>query len=305
MRLSPRSDTLCPHSRWDGWKNYFLTKDNMKKLFLVLWLLLLPLQALFASDNETEKLQWHLNRVEWILRKVDTSSLTEEQRNNRSSMLDLLHSYTKIGKFPNNDRFPWQSIPFFRGSNGNLCAVGYLMDHDPDYQSFIEQVVNTNNHLQLMDIQSNPVINSWEKKYGFNTLELAMIQPTYGFETCWFRYIVYCDNFIGLFPDIKDFFSRFSLNPYILLNDTLNPGDYRNPYYYIKDYNRISWIYFIIFVADFLAIITSLILLLYLYPRRQSISSEWKWKYYGVLFKVLIAFILLFQLIIYCLKVLY
>lgn len=151
----------------------------MKKLFLILGFFLIPVHALFASDAETEKLQWHLGRVEWILRQVDTSSLTQEQKENRTNMIDRLHSYTEAWKFPNNDKFPWESVPFFRGSNGNLCAVGYLMDADPDYQSFIENIVNTTNNVRIMDVQSEPTLNAWAKKYGFSLLELAMIQPTY------------------------------------------------------------------------------------------------------------------------------
>jgi hypothetical protein len=94
-------------------------------------------------------------------------------------MLDRLHSYTEDGKFPNNDKFPGESVPFFRGSNGNLCAVGYLMDADPEYKPFIENIVKSNNNVELMDVQNDPTVNAWAKKYGFSILELAMIQPHY------------------------------------------------------------------------------------------------------------------------------
>ena len=94
-------------------------------------------------------------------------------------MLDLLHVYIQAGKFPNNDKFQGQYAPFFRGSNGNLCAVGYLMNYDPEYQSYVETIVKINNNVNIMDIQHDPILEKWEKKYGFNTLELAMIQPTY------------------------------------------------------------------------------------------------------------------------------
>jgi len=53
------------------------------------------------------------------------------------------------------------------------------MDADPDYQSFIENIVNTTNNVRIMDVQSEPTLNAWAKKYGFSLLELAMIQPTY------------------------------------------------------------------------------------------------------------------------------
>lgn len=155
----------------------------MKKLLLALLFLLIPINALFATDYETEKIQWHLDRVETILRKVDTSFLTSEQKINRLKMLDRLHLYTEAWKFPNNDTFTGKSVPFFRWSNGNLCAVWYLMDGDIEYKSFIENIVKTNNNFEIIDAQDNPIINAWAKKYGFSIIELAMIQPTYGAKT--------------------------------------------------------------------------------------------------------------------------
>ena len=53
------------------------------------------------------------------------------------------------------------------------------MDADPDYKSFIETIVQTNNNVRIMDVQDNPTLNMWAKKYGFSILELAMIQPHY------------------------------------------------------------------------------------------------------------------------------
>ncbi len=44
----------------------------MIKILISLGLLFLPFHTIFASDIETEKIQWHLNRVENILKKVDT-----------------------------------------------------------------------------------------------------------------------------------------------------------------------------------------------------------------------------------------
>lgn len=167
----------------------------MKKIIILLGLLFFPLYSTFALDTETEKIQWHLDRVEWILRKVETPSLTEDQKLNRTKMLDLLHAYTEVGKFPNNDKYPGVSVPFFRWSNGNLCAVGYLMNNDPEYRWFVESVVTQNNTVQIMDIQNDPTVKSWAKKYWFSTLELAMIQPTYGwkYQECSMRHINNCN----------------------------------------------------------------------------------------------------------------
>ena len=53
------------------------------------------------------------------------------------------------------------------------------MDADPEYKTFIENIIKTNSNIKIMDIQDNPVINTWARKYGFNIVELAMIQPHY------------------------------------------------------------------------------------------------------------------------------
>lgn len=165
----------------------------MIRIIISLVLFFATSHTIFASDIETDKIQWHLNRVEWILRQVDTGSLLKEQSDKRTLMLDRLHSYTEAGKFPNNDLFPWKSIPFFRWSNGNLCAVGYLMDGTPENKIFIENIVNTNNNIRIMDAQSNPIINKWANEYGFSILELAMIQPTYNFN-CGIKIFGSCFN---------------------------------------------------------------------------------------------------------------
>lgn len=157
-------------------------KKILWKLLFVSAMLILTINTVSAFQNidtEKERLQWHLDRTENILRKVDTSNLNQNQKENRTKMLDLLETYTKEWKFPNNDTFPWEYVPFFRWSNGNLCAVWYLMYSDPEYKDYVDTVVKTNNNVQVMDIKNDTVFNSWLEKYGFNQLEAAMIQPSY------------------------------------------------------------------------------------------------------------------------------
>lgn len=172
----------------------------MKKIFLLLLCIFAPIHNIFAIDSEVEKLQWHLNRVEWILRQVDTSELSTIQKENRTKMLDLLHSYTEAGKFPINDTLPNIYAPFFRWSNGNLCAVWYLMNNDPEYREFVDKTALNNNNIKIMDIQKNWVINSWAEKYGFSILELAMIQPTYDYcqynRCCWIEIWFICMDLV-------------------------------------------------------------------------------------------------------------
>jgi len=67
------------------------------------------------------------------------------------------------------------------------------MDSDPEYTTFIENIVKTHNNIKIMESQNDPMIQKWANKYGFSILELAMIQPTYEFmDKCRLSNTQYC-----------------------------------------------------------------------------------------------------------------
>ena len=80
------------------------------------------------ETDESSRLQTHLKYVENLLRSKDISSLTKEQTVNRLKMLDLLNDYWTAGAFPKNYDYPDQRIPCFIDKDGNICAVGYLIE---------------------------------------------------------------------------------------------------------------------------------------------------------------------------------
>ena len=152
----------------------------MKKIILWIITFFIFISISFAWNNsEVEKLQWHFERLDWILRAVDTSNLTTTQKENRIKNLDLLKKYSLEWNFPNNDKFPWEYVPFFKWSNWNLCAVWYLMNNNPEYKDFVKNISETNNNIKVMDIKNNKIFDSWLQKNGFTKLEAAIIQPTY------------------------------------------------------------------------------------------------------------------------------
>ena len=120
----------------------------------------------------------HLEYVETILRKKDISSLTKEQRNKREALLDLLHEYWTNGVFPKNYDYTDQRKPCFIDKDGNICAVGYLVEQTTNRET-ATKINDKYKYNELLDMEGQ-LINDWVKTNGLTKEECAMIQPTYG-----------------------------------------------------------------------------------------------------------------------------
>lgn len=134
-----------------------------------------------APNEETDeiiRLQTHLNYVEKILRSKDISSLTVEQKQNRAQMIALLNKYSKAGVFPKNYDHPNQRIPCFIDKNGNICAVGYLIEQTAGRQ--VAEKINSKFKYDNLLVMNDNDIESWIQQSGLTKEECAMIQPAYG-----------------------------------------------------------------------------------------------------------------------------
>jgi hypothetical protein len=132
-------------------------------------------------NNETDentRLQTHLKYVEQLLRNKDISSLTVEQKENRKKMLDLLNEYWTAGVFPKNFDYPDQRIPCFIDKNGNICAVGFLIEQTAGRQ--VAEEINSKFKYEYLLAMNDPKIDSWVLASGLTKEECAMIQPAYG-----------------------------------------------------------------------------------------------------------------------------
>jgi hypothetical protein len=127
--------------------------------------------------DETLRLQTHLNYAENQLRKSDVSHLTEKQLENRQTALNFLHEYWTNGVFPKNYDYSDQRIPCFIDKEGNICAVGYLIEKTAG-RTVAEKINNKFKYEYLLAMNDNG-IDSWMDTYGLTKKECAMIQPTY------------------------------------------------------------------------------------------------------------------------------
>ena len=150
------------------------------------------------ETDESSKLQTHLKYVEKLLRSKDISSLTKEQKENRLKMLDLLNEYWTAGIFPKNYDYPNQRIPCFIDKDGNVCAVGFLIEQTAGRQ--ITEEINSKFKYEYLLAMNDQKIDSWIQESGFTKEECAMIQPTYG-PSPRDNYILpaygFCSSFIG------------------------------------------------------------------------------------------------------------
>jgi hypothetical protein len=131
-----------------------------------------------AYTPELARIQSHLCYVEGLLRQQDVSHLNPAQQYKRSVALDLLHTYWTAGVFPVNYDYPGERKPCFIDRDGNICAVGYLVQETAG-REVAEQINTQHQYDYIMDMHE-PVVNAWAGENGFTLEECAMIQPSYG-----------------------------------------------------------------------------------------------------------------------------
>ena len=131
-----------------------------------------------AATNEQERIQTHLSYVEQLLRTADATNLTNNQQANRTFILDILHQYWTAGIFPTNRDYPDQRRPCFIDADGNICAVGYLIEQTKGRQ--LAEDINARHQYDFLLDMKEPAIEAWADEYGLTLEECAMIQPTYG-----------------------------------------------------------------------------------------------------------------------------
>lgn len=133
------------------------------------------------ETNEDLRIQTHLKYVEKLLNQKDVSQLTKAQQKNRQKMLKLLNEYWEVGEFPKNYAFSDQRKPCFIDKNGNICAVGYLIEQTAGRQ--IAEEINSKYKYDYILAMKDQTIDTWVQSSGLTKKELAMIQPAYGYQS--------------------------------------------------------------------------------------------------------------------------
>ena len=130
------------------------------------------------ETDETLRIKTHLAFVENLLRSRSTEHLTKKQKNNRKKMLDLLHDYRTAEAFPSNHDYENQRRPCFIDDEGNICAVGYLVEQTAGYDA--AALINEDFKYEYVMKMESEALVEWVEQSGLSVEECAMIQPTYG-----------------------------------------------------------------------------------------------------------------------------
>lgn len=116
---------------------------------------------------EKKRIQLHLKKVEEDLR---------EKENGNLKVLDQLKNYRHNGEFPSNPDFRKRE-PYFVGSKGIPCAVGYLMLKDGE-KDLVNRIREEKNNLYLEDTDDDKILN-WIDESPLSREEAERIQPAY------------------------------------------------------------------------------------------------------------------------------
>lgn len=131
-----------------------------------------------AESDEFTRVQSHLRYAEMLLRNRDTSQLTDEQKQMRFHLLDLLREYWQNGVFPRNEKYPDERRPCFIDDDGRICAVGYLVEQTAGRQ--MAERINERYQYATIGEMKLPELDAWIAAGGLTREEVATIQPTYG-----------------------------------------------------------------------------------------------------------------------------
>ncbi|PBQ32975.1 hypothetical protein CNR22_14725 [Sphingobacteriaceae bacterium] len=131
-----------------------------------------------ATTDEDLRIKTHFEYVEGFLRQKDKSHLSPALQQKREHILELLHTYWTTGIFPRNYDYADKRVPCFIDKNGNICGVGYLVEHTAGRKE-AEKINGKHQYKKILEMNDKS-IDEWIAANGLTKEECAMIQPTYG-----------------------------------------------------------------------------------------------------------------------------
>ena len=134
--------------------------------------------GLDATDlDDRARIRLHLAWIERTLRAREVSHLDPAQRRARARQLDALRSYWQAGAFPSNDDHDDARRPTFIDREGNICAVGFLIEVELG-RELAEAVAADFKYGYIHQIDA-PLLEAFVDHSGLSLEELSMIQPSY------------------------------------------------------------------------------------------------------------------------------
>ena len=130
------------------------------------------------TTDENLRVRTHLEYVERLLRQRDISDLPTDLKEKREKILDLLHDYWTAESFPKNYDYQDLRKPCFIDKDGNICAVGYLIEQTAG-QEIAEKINSLFKYSEIYEMDLS-LLAEWVENSGLTLDEIATIQPKYG-----------------------------------------------------------------------------------------------------------------------------
>lgn len=133
-----------------------------------------------TGTDENLRIKTHLAYAEMLLRSNEYLSLDPETRLKRETLLGHLHDYWVAGIFPRNYDRKNERSPCFIDKEGNICAVGYLVEKSAGRQ-MAENINKEFKYSKIADMNS-ALLAEWIADNGLTKEEAAIIQPSYDWQ---------------------------------------------------------------------------------------------------------------------------
>ncbi len=137
-----------------------------------------PSAAAIARDAEADRIRAHLLAAEQYLDSRRVFWMTPEQLKNRAGAIAALREYRARGQFAHNTVHPWRRVPLFVDSEGNRCALAYLMVNS-GWRDLVNELAAEHNSSYVKDLADHAGFRQWLLETGLTLEEAARIQPTH------------------------------------------------------------------------------------------------------------------------------
>src|SRR4030095_5621126 len=133
-----------------------------------------------CNTDETLRLITHLEYIEKILKAKEHGRSSTALFQKRKLLIEYLHNYIANGQFPVNYDYKNERRPCFIDKNGNICAVGYLIEQTSGRE--LAEEINSKFKYSYIHEMNDDKLSKWIGNSVLTLKECAMIQPSYGWE---------------------------------------------------------------------------------------------------------------------------
>lgn len=132
------------------------------------------------ADTDPElRTSIHLQWAHDWLAANPPADMTAAQARARRDVLDTLQAYIELGAFPRNEAVPGRA-PRFVDDEGVHCAVAFLLQQTGERALVAD--IDARHEYDVVAAFDAPALLPWADAHGMTVDELALIQPTYGWD---------------------------------------------------------------------------------------------------------------------------